>query len=149
MPVKLTDEKKIDILLKLFEENRKQVEWLKDLDFKIVYYTLAIYLAMVAWFSANHPKDSYIPFLVVAIILVASTAVLFLARNHIRHTGLNAELGRTMEALGLMSANEYAEKPLFSSSSGKDWAFHLGRVLYGVAVIATALLTYIFLVNTK
>jgi hypothetical protein len=51
--MEINKERKVDILLKLLEENRKQVEWLKNLDHKIVYYTVLLFIVGIAWLASR------------------------------------------------------------------------------------------------
>jgi hypothetical protein len=46
------------------------VEWVKNLDFKIVYYCLGFFIASIGWFSANPPQRSQLTFLVLAFVLL-------------------------------------------------------------------------------
>lgn len=146
--MKLNDEKKSDILLKLLEENGKSVEWLKELDFKISYYTLALFLALIAWLASNVPNedDKWVFYVIVA--LTATLSVVFLIRNHSRHATLNFELDRVHTALLLKAAGEYAPDVLVDTVKN-DWEFHLGRILYGLFILAAAVVTCIFLARLK
>lgn len=128
--------KKIDILLKLLEENRKSAEWLKDLDLKIARYSLALYLAAIAWLTAHPPTKKWPWYSADIIIAVLGSAFLF--RNSSRHQGFNEELGRIRTALGLEQEGVYHPKAI-GHAKPTDIAFYVGRVLYWLYVIAGAL----------
>src|SRR5438132_554514 len=90
----LSIDKKADILLQLHLENRKQAEWVKELDFKVVYSTLGVFIGAIFWLGSKPATATQRPIVAVALGLVAGLALIFLARNHARHISLNHERAR-------------------------------------------------------
>lgn len=130
MSLNLTDEMKVDTLHKLLEEYGKQIQWVKDLDFKIIYYTLGLLIAVIAWFSANPPQKELFPFLEYVIYILGLWSIVFLIRNHARHSEILDKLQHIHDALLMNKPGEYCSSVLESSTSVKDLSFHLGRILY-------------------
>lgn len=145
MAIDLRSDKKIEVLLHLLDENRKQVIWVKNLDFKMAYYSLGFFVAATAWFSANPPQSEQIRLLQVFVAVSALLSWSFLWRNHSRHDGLNREFNVILDALRLTEANVYAEKPICPIQTRVDWRFHFGRGLYALFVGVGAVATCAFL----
>lgn len=143
--MKLNDKDKVEVLLKLLEENRKQVEWVKELDYRVVYYTIFALLAGLAWLAAQQRSASLRMLFNGAVIVVSLLAVIFLIRNHRRHAGLNKEFKRVVKALRLNKESEYTDEAIYPLREGHDWPFHAGRALYGVLIIVVAILAMFFL----
>ena len=139
--MKLDDQKKADVLLKILEENRKQTEWVKNLDYKIVYYTVLFFLAGIAWLGSKPASAPPKWLFDLAIGVVSLLAIIFLLRNHMRHGGLNQEYFRIVEALLLNKENEYGSQPLYQARRDPDWAFHAGRGIYAILIILSAIVT--------
>lgn len=143
-----SDDKKADILLQLLDQNRKQTEWVKNLDMKIVYYCLGFFVVCIGWFSAHPPQSGQVPLLVSSFVLLAFLSILFLVRNHSRHHGLNTEFNNILEALNLMEPNHYSLDPVFKKWETKNsWAFHFGRGLYSFFILCGAVLAIAFVTS--
>ena len=142
--MKLDDQRKIEVLLKLLEENQKQVEWLKELDFRITYYTVVAMLAGIVWSASNSSIPAWL--LVWVVIIMSLLTLLFLSRNHLRHMELNREYRRITKALLLTQKGEYAEEAIYILRKREDWIFHAGRTLYALAVVLAGMMV-IVLVN--
>jgi integral membrane sensor domain MASE1 len=141
----LDDEKKADVLLKLLEENRKSAEWVKNLDFKLTYYPIGLFVAAIAWFATHPPEGQQKWVILTAVFLVALLSTVFLSRNHRRHATLNRELDRIRSALLLKTPGQYGPAAL-ADNVVLDLEFHLGRLLYVFFLWAGASLTAIFIV---
>ena len=87
----IDDSQRIQILLKLVEQNAKAVEWVKELDFKIAYQTLFLYAAIVAFAATGTRSNPVRCVLFATVLVVAFAATLFLVRNHCRHLALIEE----------------------------------------------------------
>lgn len=136
--IDLSDDKKVEVLLKLIEENRKSAEWVKNFDFKVAYYPLLLYVALIVW-SASNPLDvEQKVVLIVAVLLVMAISILFLNRNHTRHWTINEEFGRVRRALKLTTSDEYGEEPV-ADDIVVDKEFHKGRRLYKVIILGAAI----------
>ena len=136
MALSLEDSEKIDVLLKLLEENKKHVEWLKNLDYKIMYRTILLFCAIGAWWGS---KPDLLPppseCLLISLTWVITVLALgFLLRNHLRHAGLNNEFKRICAALSLDKKKIYGEEAIVDLANG--FSFHFGRILYGVIILA-------------
>ena len=143
-----TDDKKADVLLQLLDHNRKQAEWVKNLDFKVVYYCLGFFVASIGWFSANPPQQSQLPLLISSVVLMTLLSLLFLLRNHARHHALNAEFSSILSALNLMEPNHYGDQAVCKMWDTKvPWAFHFGRGLYSYFIICGAALAIAFVTS--
>jgi hypothetical protein len=145
MSIQLSNENKVSILVDLMKENRKQVEWVKNLDFKILYYTLAFWVAIVAWLSTKPPATTPKCVLSGAVILISILATGLFIRNHARHADLNTEFIRMASSLHLTTGNEYGLYVIYPKRNGSDWAFHLGRGLYFLFIIIGATFTTLFI----
>src|SRR5262245_55423930 len=133
MPLNISDETKVNILLKHIEINRKEVEWLKDLDFKTINYTVTVYVGLIAWLVVNKQdiQANIAGQFIVVVWGIAIFGSMLLARNHIRHRELNQTLNRLQKALNLMAKHEYSDDEIFKDKpSGMDVEFHLGRLIY-------------------
>jgi hypothetical protein len=144
MKLELTDQMKVNTLHTLIEEYGRQVQWVKDLDFKIIYYTLAFLVAIIAWFIANPQEQAYIFIWIIAFLCVWS--IIFLFRNHFRHGVLLDKLRSVHEALGFFEPKLYAEEALEGRKNFKDWAFHAGRILYAFGIVCAGLFSAIVLI---
>lgn len=142
----LTDEKKTDVLLHFIDQNRKQAEWVKNLDFRIVYYCLGGFVALIGWFLATPPQRSQFPFLVSAIVFLTMLSLLFLLRNHSRHHSLNVEFRNILAALRLTEPNYYGTKPICEQPNSK-MVFHFGRGIYSAFIVCGAILTISFIIS--
>jgi len=138
---------KVDTLHKLLEEYGSQVQWVKDLDFKIIYYTLALLVGIDAWFAANPPSRPLLPSLYAIVAFLAAWSIVFLWRNHSRHGGLLDKLQQVHDALLLTEPKAYGTAPLEKTRSSKDLAFHSGRILYGVAILIASSLSAVFITS--
>jgi hypothetical protein len=131
---------KVNTLHKLLEEYGNQIQWVKDLDFKIIYYTLGLFVAVIAWFSTNPPQKELFPFLKSVIYFLGIWSIVFLIRNHFRHSKILDKLHNIHEALLLNKPGEYYSSAIESSTSIKDLSFHMGRILYIFGIIIACLL---------
>lgn len=144
MPNSLNSKNKVDVLLKLIEENRKQAEWVKNLDYKIVYYTVILLGLVIVWITNNPKIELLKEFFFLTIIMFGILSIIFLLRNHIRHSGLNKEYGKIIRALLLTQSNVYHQEPIYNSKKrGIDWMFHLGRSLYILFIVISVIIAYI------
>ncbi len=139
-----SEDKKVDVLLKLMEENKKQIEWVKNLDYNIVYYTVLLFFAIIAW-TASKPSFITLPnwFFILAVVTFTILALSFLYRNHYRHSRLNKEYENLKDALSLTKKDVYNSEPI--CIVGDDWAFIFGRILYAILIILGATFTIILL----
>ena len=143
--MEINREWKVDILLKLLEENRKQTEWVKNLDHKIVYYTVLLFIVGIAWLASKpYPTPQYCS-LLISIIGIVVFDILFLIRNHYRHIELDNEIRRISKALLLNKENEYNSEAIYPLHDGQDFAFHAGRFLYIILIIFSAFMTWLFI----
>lgn len=55
MSIDLKDRDKMDVLLKILELNENHVEWIKDMDYKVTYYTFVFLIALVQRGGKEHP----------------------------------------------------------------------------------------------
>jgi hypothetical protein len=141
---------KVDVLLKLLEQNRKSVDWLKDFDFKIAYYSLALYLAAIAWLTGHPPKPEEKWVWYSADAIVAILGSVFLVRNSARHKGFNQELNRIWTGLRLTEPKFYSESgEAICNAPAIDFAFYLGRALYVLYVVASAIVFAILIHRLK
>ncbi len=143
--MEINKERKVDILLKLLEENRKQVGWLKNLDHKIVYYTVLLFIVGIAWLASRPYTTPQYCSLLISIIGIVVFDILFLIRNHHRHTELIYENRRISKALLLDKKNEYNSEAIYPLHDGQDFAFHIGRFLYIILIIFSAVMTWSFM----
>ena len=134
----IDDLQRIQILLKLSEQNAKAVDWVKELDFKITYQTLFLYAAIVAFAATAAPSDAVRCVLFATVLIVALAAAIFFVRNHSRHLGLIEEDQRVRKALELTKVGAYLPEESISSAKPPDFSFYLGRALYGVVVLLGA-----------
>lgn len=137
--MQIDDQNKIQVLLRLLEQNAKSIEWVKEFDFKIAYQTLFLYAAIVAFAATKDTSSQVRCLLFVTVLFVALGAVTFLLRNHGRHLGLVKEDAQIRKALLLTESKIYHDEPIFQVT-GPDFFFHLGRILYVLFVMVGATL---------
>ena len=135
----ISDDKKVDVLTNVLNENRRQAIWVKNLDFKIIYYTLLLFLALVAWVSSEGLKHALYYLMSRLVFTLFIIDALFLTRNHLSHYYLNKEYFRIIEVLKLSNAHEYDTKAVIKKSKFHNYTFHGGRILY-IAFFYLALL---------
>jgi len=113
------------------------VDWVKELDFKVVYQTLFLYAAIVAFVSTKHGVSSDVRCILFTVtILVGLIASGFLVRNHLRHCTLLRDDERIKQLLQLMDKGIYGTEAVFKKrETTTDAAFLLGRPLYLIAVL--------------
>lgn len=62
MSIDLKDRDKMDVLLKILELNENHVEWIKDMDYKVTYYTFVFLIALVQRGGKEYPfRSSFRP----------------------------------------------------------------------------------------
>ncbi len=137
--MQIDDQNKVQVLLRLLEQNAKGIEWVKEFDYKIAYQTLFLYAAIVTFIATKTISNDVRCLLVVTVLFVAFGAAIFLVRNHLRHRSLVKEDAAIRKALMLTESKIYDEKPI-SSVTEPDFAFYLGRILYILFVIGGAAL---------
>lgn len=145
MVLKLTDKTKSEVLVKMLEETEKQIIWLKNLDYKVMYYTFLFILVLSAWVATS---PSTIPpklLLVLALLIMPIISIVFLIKNHLRHSKLRDQYGRIAKALKL-NTEEYGEI-IYPDLEKHDLIFHLGRMLYIFLLIAGTSLAGYFVWN--
>ncbi|MFC2028867.1 hypothetical protein ACFLTX_02960 [Chloroflexota bacterium] len=145
MTIRFTNQMKVDTLHKLLEEYGKQIEWVKDQDFKIVYYSLGLMVAMVVWFAANPPQKNLLVYLYGVITFLGIWSIVALIRNHMRHSIILEKLQNVHTALGLNVPGQYIASALEQNKKTKDLAFHAGRSLYILAILAACILSAIII----
>lgn len=140
--MELDNDRKVDVLLELLKEKRRQVQWLKDLDFKIAYFTVSLLVAIMAWLGTAEQVKVPDCVLRVSVLSVSILALGFFLRNHSRHKGIRVENDNICQALLLMKVGEYDEQPILRKRSKRwwhDWPFWFGRLLYATVIAAAAL----------
>ena len=146
MCIELGHRDKIDVLLKVLELNAAHVEWIKNMDYKVTYYTLVFVIAVVVWIAASPVQLPPLFVIVSSLIGVCGLAILLLAKNHWRHKELNEEFRRIVHALKLNQANSYSTQQIVTLRQS-DLPFHLGRSLYMALIIVSGLLAGLFAVQ--
>ncbi len=141
----LNDKMKVDTLHKLLEGYGRQVQWVKDLDFKIIYYTLGLLVGVVAWFITNPPGKGIIFTLYGVITFLGLWSIILLCRNQKRHATLLDKLQLVHKALQLDLPNQYAPFALETCKNLKDWAFYAGRCIYAIGIAIACFLSGIIL----
>jgi hypothetical protein len=129
---------KIEILLTMLKENNIQIIWLKDLDLKIVYYTVVLQFATITWLAATQNTQLLFVFRFFSFVTLVLSG-LFLLRNHITHNRIRLNNRRMLNALGLFSKNRYGDESMLTYSS--DWTFHAGRLIYLVILAISSIAT--------
>lgn len=133
--MEIKPKEKIEILLTMIKENNVQIIWLKDLDFKIVYYSVVLLFATLTWLATTTTaENSQLLFMYRYFSLILVTlSTLFLIRNHFTHWRIRFNNRRMLGTLGLFKKNIYGTEPPVTYSN--DFMFHMGRFIYFVILV--------------
>lgn len=115
-----------DILLRILDEKNKSIDSIKNLDWKIVYFSIFSFAACVYWVSS---KPAILPnrnTFYTIIIGFSLLSIIFLLRNHLRHHFLRQE---RYQILKLLFSPEQL-KEISSKKFMHELLFHLGRSIY-------------------
>lgn len=143
--MEIEKEKKVEIILAFIEENRKQVEWVKDLDFKATQYSIVFILVSIGWLLTNGVTHVPQEWMYAAFSVMPTLAIAILCRNHRRHYKLNRQWQAAAKALQLDKENVYLPDPIVKIYD-QETIFHLGRLFYIIPILGTAIGSF-FIMN--
>jgi hypothetical protein len=135
------DSNQIEILKTIIEDNGKQVEWVKNLDFKATEYAIIFTVISICWLATNGINFGSVMLIKWAILIIPLASILILIRNHIRHFKLNRQWQKVVISLKLNERNIYNDAPIVKIVNN-ELTFHLGRVLYALPILATAYISW-------